>query len=119
MNTQLLKRKMAAYGDSQARLAAGIGRSTSNLNDKITGKVSFRQNDIAAIRRRYHLSAEEVDLIFFSPDCLLKTNSGLRAEDKPERRRHGEQVPAGQGREGRGETDGESACDRPDAAVRL
>lgn len=68
MNSQLLKSKMVEFGDTQADLAAAIGISASNLNDKINGKVSFRQSDIAAIRRRYHLTAEEVDLIFFSED---------------------------------------------------
>lgn len=66
MNKQLLKAKMAEYGDTQAQLAAAIGISASNLNEKINGKVSFRQNEIAAIRRRYDLSAQEVDLIFFT-----------------------------------------------------
>lgn len=67
MNSNLLKSKMAAYGDTQAQLASAIGISASNLNDKITGKVSFRQSDIAAIKKRYNLSAEDVDLIFFGP----------------------------------------------------
>lgn len=66
MNKQLLKAKMVEHGDTQAQLAAAIGISASNLNDKINGKVSFRQNEIAAIRSRYNLSAQEVDLIFFS-----------------------------------------------------
>ena len=65
MNTQLLKSKMVEFGDTQAQLAQAIGISASNLNDKINGKVSFRQSDIAAIRNRYHLSADDVDLIFF------------------------------------------------------
>lgn len=66
MNSQKLKSKMVEFGDTQAQLAEAIGISASNLNDKINGKVSFRQTDIAAIRNRYHLSAEDVDLIFFS-----------------------------------------------------
>lgn len=65
MNTNLLKAKIAENGDTQAQLAASIGISASNLNDKINGKVSFRQKDIAAIRARYKLSAEDVDHIFF------------------------------------------------------
>ena len=65
MNKQLLKAKIAEHGDTQAKLAAAIGISASNLNDKINGKVSFRQNEIASIRNRYGLSAQEVDLIFF------------------------------------------------------
>ncbi len=66
MNGQLLKSKIVEHGDTQAVLAAAIGISASNLNDKINGKVSFRQSDIAAIRKRYNLTDEEVDLIFFS-----------------------------------------------------
>lgn len=65
MNTNLLKAKMVEHGDTQAMLAKAIGISASSLNDKITGKVSFRQCDIAAIKAQYHLSAEDVDLIFF------------------------------------------------------
>ena len=65
MNVNLLKAKMAAFGETQAQLAKAIGRSASNLNDKITGKVSFRQKDIFAIKKHYNLSAEDVDLIFF------------------------------------------------------
>ncbi len=65
MNGKLLKAKMVEFGDTQADLAKAIGISASNLNEKLNGKVSFRQSDIAAIRRRYNLSAEEVDLIFF------------------------------------------------------
>lgn len=66
MNKQLLKAKIVEHGDTQAQLAAAIGISASNLNDKINGKVSFRQNEIASIRNLYSLSAQEVDLIFFS-----------------------------------------------------
>lgn len=66
MNSQMLKSRMVEYGDTQAQLAEAIGISASNLNDKINGKVSFRATDIAAIRKRYHLSAEDVDRIFFS-----------------------------------------------------
>lgn len=66
MNTQLLKSKIIENGETQAQLAQAIGMSASNLNDKINGKVAFRQNDIAAIRQHYHLSAEDVDLIFFA-----------------------------------------------------
>lgn len=66
MNARMLKGKMAEYGDTQADLAAAIGISPSNFNDKLNGKVSFRQNEIAAIRHRYRLTADEVDHIFFA-----------------------------------------------------
>lgn len=66
MNTKLLKAKIVENGDTQAQLAAALGISPSNLNDKINGKVSFRQNEIAAIKEKYSLTANEVDTIFFS-----------------------------------------------------
>lgn len=66
MNVQLLKSKIIENGETQAQLAKAIGMSASNLNDKINGKVAFRQDDIAAIKRHYHLSADDVDLIFFA-----------------------------------------------------
>lgn len=65
LNSNKLKAKIVENDDTQAQLAAAIGISPSNLNDKINGKVSFRQDEIAAIRNRYHLSAVEVDSIFF------------------------------------------------------
>ena len=66
MNTKMLKATMVAHGDTQAQLADAIGISASNFNDKINGKVSFRQSDIAAIKERYNLSADDVDRIFFA-----------------------------------------------------
>lgn len=66
LNSSKLKAKIVENDDTQAQLAAAIGISPSNLNDKINGKVSFRQDEIAAIRNRYHLTAFEVDSIFFS-----------------------------------------------------
>lgn len=65
MNTNLLKAKIVENGDTQAQLAAALGISASNMNDKINGKSDFRQNEIAAIRNRYCLTADEVDRIFF------------------------------------------------------
>ena len=66
MNTNMLKGKMVENGDTQAQLAQAIGISASNLNDKINGKASFRQDEIAIIKDRYHLTAVDVDTIFFS-----------------------------------------------------
>ena len=68
MNSKMLKAKIVEHGDTQAQLAEAIGISASNFNDKINGKVSFRQSDIAAIKERYNLSAGEVDAIFFGQE---------------------------------------------------
>lgn len=65
MNKQLLKAKMAENGETQTQLAAAMGIGASNLSDRINSKVPFRQDEIAFIRNHYHLSAQEVDRIFF------------------------------------------------------
>ena len=67
MNTDLLKSILVKNGDTQAKLAEFLGISLSVLNAKIHGKrSSFRQNEIMAIKRRYSLSADEIDEIFFA-----------------------------------------------------
>ena len=67
MNSALLKSYIVKNEDTQAKLAKALGISTSNLNEKINGKtVSFRQNEIAAIKERYNLTPEEIDAIFYS-----------------------------------------------------
>ena len=65
VNTNLLKAKIVENGDTQAQLAAALGISASNMNDKINGKSDFRQNEIVAIKNRYSLTADDVDRIFF------------------------------------------------------
>jgi len=66
MNPGLLKSILVKHGDTQEALAAALGISLSALNAKIRGKRSFRQNEILAIKRRYGLSADEIDDIFFA-----------------------------------------------------
>lgn len=67
MNEKLFKSFMAKYGDTQESLAAALGISRSRLNSKIKGKeASFRQNEIGAIKQRYHMSADDVDSVFFA-----------------------------------------------------
>lgn len=66
MNKKLLVSKMKLFGDTQADLANAIGCSSVTLNFKINGTTEFKQGEIVVIRDRYHLSAEEVDQIFFT-----------------------------------------------------
>ncbi len=66
MDSALLKSYIVKNHDTQAMLAEALGISASNLNDKINGKVDFRQNEIAAIKARYNLTAKEIDAIFFN-----------------------------------------------------
>ena len=66
MNKALLRSFMIKYGDTQAVLAEAMGLSVSCLNAKINGKSDFLQNEIGFIKDRYHLTAYDVDSIFFA-----------------------------------------------------
>lgn len=67
MNPNLLKGFIAKFSDTQEKLAEYLGISPSNLNAKINGNgASFRQNEIAAIKTRYHMSAKDIDEVFFT-----------------------------------------------------
>lgn len=65
MNKNKLKAKMMEHGDTQSDLADALNISLSNLSLRINGKMDFRQSEIDAIKKRYKLSAAELDSIFF------------------------------------------------------
>lgn len=67
MNKNLLRSKMVLFGDTNESLAAALGITSQRLSAKIntTGGAEFVQREIKAIRDRYHLTDEEVALIFF------------------------------------------------------
>lgn len=68
MNKNLLISKMKLFGDTQTDLAHALGLSVARTNAKIneTDGAEFTQSEITIIKIRYHLTAEEVDLIFFT-----------------------------------------------------
>lgn len=66
MNSNLLKATIIKNGDTQEKLADAMGLPTSALNMRINGKIEFRRNEIIFIKRRYGLSSDEVDSIFFT-----------------------------------------------------
>lgn len=67
MDPILMKSFIARHEDTQEKLAKSLGISLSNLNAKINGTgASFRQSEIAAIKYRYNMTAEEVDAVFFA-----------------------------------------------------
>lgn len=65
LNKPLLESFMKRFGDTQKDLADALGISLSCVNAKINGNSDFRQNEIGFIKTRYHLSADEVNSIFF------------------------------------------------------
>lgn len=67
MNKQLLRSIMVLHNDTNKTLAEYLGISERSVNDKINEKgTEFKQSEIAAIRRRYNLSDEQVSIIFFN-----------------------------------------------------
>ncbi len=70
MNKPLLESKMKLKQDNQSDLANYLGISLSRLNAKINEKdgAEFNQGEITEIKRRYDLTPEEVDQIFFNAD---------------------------------------------------
>lgn len=68
MNKNLLASVLAKNGDTQANLAKALGISLSRTNAKIneSGGAQFTQSEITMIKTRYHLTAQDVDAIFFS-----------------------------------------------------
>lgn len=66
MNKNKLLAIMKLNGDIQEDLAAAIGVTRSSLYKKLYGKnSSFTQPEILAIKKRYSLSSEQIDEIFF------------------------------------------------------
>lgn len=68
MNKNLLESKMKLFGDTNEALAAFIGISPQALSAKKneTHGVEFKKGEIAKIKERYHLTAKEIDEIFFT-----------------------------------------------------
>ena len=65
--------KMKLFGDTQQILAEAMDMSLSRLNAKIneTDGAEFTQSEIKFIKIRYHLTAEEIDLIFLCDKSVL------------------------------------------------
>ena len=66
MNTNKLRSVMVLHGDNGVKLARALGISQNSLSKKMTGKSQFTQDEIWRIKKRYGLTPEEVDEIFFT-----------------------------------------------------
>lgn len=66
INKNLLKSKMALYGDNNETLAEALGISPQRLSAKINGtnNAEFTQSEIQIIKERYNLTDNEVVEIF-------------------------------------------------------
>ncbi len=67
MNKILLRYYMALNGDTNRKLADFLDLSLQSLSAKINENGSqFKQGEIAKIKERYKLTAEEIENIFFA-----------------------------------------------------
>lgn len=67
MNKALFRSIMVLHNDTNRSLAEYLGISAKSVNDKINeNNTEFKQSEIAAIKRRYALSDEQVSNIFFN-----------------------------------------------------
>lgn len=66
MNSNKLKAVLKENGDRQVDLAKHLHIELGTLNQRINGVgPGFRQSEMLAIKRRYRLTADEMDAIFF------------------------------------------------------
>lgn len=67
MNSQMLRSVMVLHGDTNKDLAKLLGKSEQSISNKINEKgTEFTQGEIAKIKAKYNLTAEEVEAIFFN-----------------------------------------------------
>ncbi|MBQ8279529.1 MAG: helix-turn-helix transcriptional regulator [Roseburia sp.] len=66
MNAPKLRSIMVLHGDTNKDLAEYLGITEQSVSNKINENgTEFKQGEIAKIRTKYNLSAEEVESIFF------------------------------------------------------
>lgn len=67
MNKELFRSVMVLHGDTNKTLAAFLEISEQSVSNKINENgTEFRKNEIAKIKRRYNLTCDQVDRIFFA-----------------------------------------------------
>ena len=67
MNSTMLRSIMVLHGDTNKDLAIHLGITEQSVSAKINEKgTEFKQGEIAKIRDRYNLTADQVEAIFFS-----------------------------------------------------
>jgi len=67
MNVPLLRSVMALHNDTNKDLANYLRITEQSLSNKINERdTEFKQGEIAAIKERYDLTAEQVEQIFFN-----------------------------------------------------
>ena len=67
MNKAMLRSFMVLHGDTNKDLAEYLGITEQSVTNKINENgTEFKLNEIRKIRKRYSLTSNDVDLIFFN-----------------------------------------------------
>ena len=61
----MMKAMIVRNNDTQEALAHALNLPQSAISNRINGKVDFRISEIQCIRKRYRLTAEALESIFF------------------------------------------------------
>ncbi len=69
MNSNEMKAAMKRNGDTQEKLAEALGLHISGICGRVNGHIDFRASEIGKIVKRYNLSPEETERIFFEGDA--------------------------------------------------
>jgi hypothetical protein len=67
MDARRFRATMVLNGDSVSTVAAALSRSRNTVYLKIKGKLDFDSREIQILKERWSLSANDIELIFFSP----------------------------------------------------
>lgn len=67
-NKNELRAQMARHEDTNQSLASALDIAISTISEKINGKRDFTQKEIDFFKRRYNLTPEEIDVIFFASE---------------------------------------------------
>ena len=77
MNKKLLRSLMALHGDTNKSLAEYLGISEQSVCNKINEKgTEFTREEINAIKRKYSMNADLVDLVFFADEVSESDTNG-------------------------------------------
>lgn len=66
VDSKFFKSKMILFDDNLDTLANALNISRQSLSKKINNKIDFWQSEINIISKRYQLTPEELERMFFS-----------------------------------------------------
>jgi len=66
MDKALLIYHMNRHNETQQALANALHMAQSALSKRMNGEIDFRKNEMEAIQKRYSLSADDMQAIFFA-----------------------------------------------------